>query len=176
MTPFELQLALQPSPTWTGEYVLDFDEVLARGPSKPLSDKDEEVEEGDPDRPIFSLITGKYRHAKRYGGEILGASFFCFLLTENTTENDQPAPPSSSSAVVLRDQDGTVTTLRDSAAGVLFPTLCDLLEAESFFCEGEFLQSRTFRGLETRAGLDPPNVLQQGRSGIARGYGDDYRA
>lgn len=39
---------------------------------------------------------------------------------------------------------------------------------------GEFLQSRTFRGLETRAGLDPPSILQQGRSGIARGYGDDH--
>lgn len=39
---------------------------------------------------------------------------------------------------------------------------------------GEFLQSRTFRGLETRAGLDPPSILQQGRTGVARGYGDDH--
>jgi hypothetical protein len=55
-------------------------------------------------------------------------------------------------------------------------SLYDLPEAESSSHKGEFLQSRTFRGLETRAGLDPPNVLQQGRSGIARGYDDDYRA
>jgi len=41
---------------------------------------------------------------------------------------------------------------------------------------GEFLQSRTFRGLETRAGLDPPSILQQGRTGVARGYGDDHQA
>jgi len=137
VTPFELQLALQPSPTWTGEYMLDFDDVLARGASKPSSDQDEE---GDPDRPVFSLITGRYRHAKRYG------------------ENDRlPAPPLSSSALVLRDQDRTIATLKDTAGG-------------------EFLQSRTFRGLETRTGLDPPSVLQQGRSGIARGYDDDYRA
>ena len=68
VTPFELQLALQPSPTWTGEYVLDFDEVLTRGASKPSSDQDEE---GDPDRPMFSLLIGRYRHAKRYGGELL---------------------------------------------------------------------------------------------------------
>ncbi|KAI0290206.1 putative diphthamide synthesis protein-domain-containing protein [Russula brevipes] len=136
VTPFELQLALQPSPTWTGEYVLDFDEVLARGSPKPSSDEDEE---DDPDRPVFSLVTGRYRHPKRYG------------------ENDRtPAPASSSSALILRDQDGTVV-LKDSAAG-------------------EFLQSRTFRGLETRAGLDPPSILQQGRSGIARGYGDDHQA
>lgn len=28
--------------------------------------RDEDPEE-DPDRPMFSLVTGKYRHAKRYG-------------------------------------------------------------------------------------------------------------
>ncbi|KAF8500350.1 diphthamide biosynthesis protein [Russula emetica] len=140
VTPFELQLALQPSPTWTGEYVLDFDEVLVRGASKPSSDQ---VEEDDPDRPMFSLITGRYRHAKRYG-----------------------------------DQGYTIATLKDTAAGVPFSLLCDLPEAltESSSCKGEFLQSRTFRGLETRTGLDPPSVLQQGRSGIARGYDDDHRA
>jgi len=138
VTPFELQLALQPAPTWTGEYVLDFEQVLARR-EPPQHEDGEDVEDGDIDRPAFSLVTGKYRHAKRYGV-------------------DEPKPaqkPSSSSAVILRDQNGTVSTLRDSAAG-------------------EFLQSRTFRGLETRAGLDPPGVLQQGRSGIARGYGDDH--
>jgi len=59
-----------------------------------------------------------------------------------------------------------------------FLSSCDLPEAlaESSSCKGEFLQSRTFRGLEARAGLDPPSVLQQGRSGIARGYDDDHRA
>ncbi|KAI9461404.1 diphthamide biosynthesis protein [Russula earlei] len=137
VTPFELQVALQPSPTWTGEYVLNLEEVLTRRPPEPSLEEDEEE---DLDRPVFSLVTGRYRQAKRYG------------------ENDRtPVPTSSSSALILRDQDGTVTTLKDSAAG-------------------EFLQSRTFRGLEPRAGLDPPSVLQQGRSGIARGYGDDHRA
>ncbi|KAI9451826.1 diphthamide biosynthesis protein [Lactarius psammicola] len=141
VTPFELQLALQPSPTWTGEYVLDFDQVLAREPPKHSSpDVEEDDEDDDPDRPVFSLVTGKYRHAKRYGA---------------TEDDPTPAQDPSSSALILRDQDGTVSTLRDSAAG-------------------EFLQSRTFRGLETRAGLDPPSILQQGRSGIARGYEDDH--
>ncbi|KAH9975018.1 putative diphthamide synthesis protein-domain-containing protein [Lactifluus volemus] len=139
VTPFELQLALQPAPTWTGEYVLDFDEVLTRGPPKPSSDEVSDEDEDDSERPVFSLATGKYRHPKRYG-----------------EDNSTPAPiSSSSSALMLRDQDGTVAVLKDSAAG-------------------EFLQSRTFRGLETRAGLDPPSLLQQGRIGIARGYGDDH--
>jgi hypothetical protein len=69
VTPFELQLALQPSPTWTGEYVLDFDQVLARESGQ--HSRDEGDEDGDPDQPVFSLVTGKYRHAKRYGGEWL---------------------------------------------------------------------------------------------------------
>ena len=37
-----------------------------------------------------------------------------------------------------------------------------------------YLQSRSFRGLETRVGEDAPSILEQGRSGIARGYMDDH--
>jgi diphthamide biosynthesis protein 2 len=115
VTPFELQLALQPSPTWTGEYVLDFDEVLTRGP--PKSSSDDVDEDDDPDRPVFSLVTGKYRHAKRYGGERLSST--CSLFSWKTVTEDDPTPAlaSSSSAVTLRDQDGTVAILKDSAAG-----------------------------------------------------------
>lgn len=93
-----------------------------------------------------------------------------------TVEESTPAQESSSSspsAIILRDQDGTISTLRDSAAGMLHSIL-QICPAELLPYEGEFLQSRTFRGLETRAGLDPPSVLQQGRSGIARGYEDDH--
>jgi hypothetical protein len=37
----------------------------------------------------------------------------------------------------------------------------------------EFLQNRGFQGLETRIGRDMPSVLEQGRTGIAKGYEDD---
>jgi hypothetical protein len=37
---------------------------------------------------------------------------------------------------------------------------------------GEFLHSRSFQGLEQRLGKDEPAVLEQGRSGIAKGYED----
>ncbi|KDQ53934.1 hypothetical protein JAAARDRAFT_418001 [Jaapia argillacea MUCL 33604] len=53
--------------------------------------------------------------------------------------------------VVLRNQDNAVGLLGDSAGA-------------------EFLQSRTFQGLERREGEDAPSLLEQGRSGIARGY------
>jgi diphthamide biosynthesis protein 2 len=38
----------------------------------------------------------------------------------------------------------------------------------------DFLQNRSWKGLERRLGEDPPTRLEQGRSGIARGYGDDH--
>jgi diphthamide biosynthesis protein 2 len=62
---------------WTGEYMLDFEEVLTRGPPVPSPDDNEEV---DTDRPEFSLVTGRYRHAKRYGGELPCALSFVFYF------------------------------------------------------------------------------------------------
>jgi diphthamide biosynthesis protein 2 len=125
VTPFELELALQPSPTWTGEYVLNFNEVLARRPTKATSDKVDEGGDGDedPDQPVFSLVTGKYRHARRFGGERLLRAPWLFSVFNRGSGDDSSAPglESSSSAVVLRDQDGTVAILKDSAAGNVLP-------------------------------------------------------
>jgi len=36
----------------------------------------------------------------------------------------------------------------------------------------DFFRERIFQGLEQRLGQDAPAVLEQGRSGIARGYRD----
>lgn len=147
VTPYELQIALQPEAVWTGEYVLDFDRLLSKDDNSQTHPdradgmaEDDVSDTNDPDQPVFSLVTGKYRHAKRYGDD-----------------HTQPGAIENSSAVILRNQDNTVATLKDSAAG-------------------EFLQSRTFRGLETRVGIDAPSVLEQGRSGIARGYADDHHS
>ncbi|PCH34780.1 diphthamide biosynthesis protein [Wolfiporia cocos MD-104 SS10] len=145
VTPYELEVALQAEQSWSGRYVLDFDKLLAEHRQRPdgtsssvLSYHEQENE--DIDQPVFSLVTGKYRHAKRYGAE---------SQSDIVGEVD-------SSAMVLRNQNNVVATLADSAAG-------------------EFLQTRTFRGLETRIGEDAPSLLEQGRSGIARGYQDDHR-
>lgn len=35
---------------------------------------------------------------------------------------------------------------------------------------GEFLQTRSWQGLEQRLDMDEPSVLEQGRDGIAKGY------
>ena len=57
-----------------------------------------------------------------------------------------------SSAIVVRNRDGTLAKLSESSAA------------------GQFLQSRSYRGLDARVGVDAPSVLEQGRSGIAKGY------
>ena len=100
MTPFELEIALQAQLSWTGRYVLDFGQLLAEhknaqtatGPSSCLGHDfreialiivtlDEENGEEDPDKPMFSLVTGKYRQAKRYGGELSNLTRPSCILT-----------------------------------------------------------------------------------------------
>ncbi|KAJ7119648.1 putative diphthamide synthesis protein-domain-containing protein [Mycena epipterygia] len=138
ITPYELEVALQAEQSWTGRYVLDFEKLLSESGAEAA---DSPPDSDDPDQPVFSLITGKYRHAKRFGGPGKG---------KETTA----AEPSSS--VILRNQDNAVA-LPDSAAAL-------------------FLHERTYRGLEARVGEDAPSILEQGRSGIARGYADDHHA
>lgn len=60
-------------------------------------------EEQDADRPTFSLITGTYRQAKRFG----------------PSSSDTAAPLADGenpAAVVLRNQDSALSVLADSAA------------------------------------------------------------
>ncbi|KAJ7854318.1 putative diphthamide synthesis protein-domain-containing protein [Mycena olivaceomarginata] len=146
ITPFELEVALRADRSWTGRYVLDFEKLLAESKSDgedappPPPDSDSDAD-NDPDQPVFSLITGTYRQAKRFGLPSKG--------------KDTAAAPSPSDEVILRNQD-TAVALKDSAGA-------------------QFFQERTFRGLEARVGEDAPSVLEQGRSGVARGYGDDHR-
>ncbi|KAG6839166.1 hypothetical protein C0991_005310, partial [Blastosporella zonata] len=149
VTPFELEVALQSAPNWTGRYVLNFESLLSEAPEVHAEegikdDREPGTQSGDEDdqdldRPVFSLVTGTYRQAKRYGAG------------ENSPPDDITS--GTDSVVVLRNQDSAVAKLADSAAGM-------------------FLQTRTYQGLETRVGEDAPSVLEQGRSGIARGYRD----
>ncbi|KAF9221158.1 diphthamide biosynthesis protein [Gyrodon lividus] len=136
ITPYELEIALQAEGAWSGRYVLDFERLLAEYSG---NDDGNNGEDRDPDQPTFSLISGKYRHARRFGAP-------------ETQLDDANA---HQNAIVLRNQDGTLTTLSDNAAAM-------------------YLQSRSYQGLDVRAGEDAPSILEQGRSGIARGYSDDH--
>ncbi|KAG8695187.1 Diphthamide biosynthesis protein 2 [Ceratobasidium sp. 395] len=137
ITPFELEIALGEDRSWTGEYVLDFDRILKGRESQGAVIPEKELNsEDDPDRPAFSLITGTYRHAKRYGDP-----------------RDSAVTDPSESAVTLRNNEGALSRVSASVAS-------------------DFLHARAFQGLEQRLGQDAPSVLEQGRSGIAKGYKD----
>jgi len=139
-----LEVALGVGRGWTGEYVLDFEKVLVESAymdernGSSNSDEDEDGKE----RPVFSLLTGTYRHPKRYGDG-----------DAHQPQIEDPSSKPSSSAIILRNQDSAVVQ-SDSAAG-------------------QFLQQRTYQGLDIRLGQDAPSMLEQGRSGVARGYQDD---
>jgi diphthamide biosynthesis protein 2 len=64
VTPFELELALT-SKAWSGDYVLDFTTLLSTS-SFGQDFVDPNADEIDEDGPIFSSVTGTYRHPKRY--------------------------------------------------------------------------------------------------------------
>ena len=137
-------------------------------------DNDKEDEEDNGDRPVFSLVTGTYRHPKRYGGG--GETFFSdpFLKLTNFSEDQQPQIGGTSvaqSAVILRNQDSAIAQL-DSAAGKFsftFPCVCSFAPLTVIFPGHQ----RTYHGLDMRIGQDSPSILEQGRSGVARGYQDD---
>ena len=104
------------------------------------------------------------------------------------SEHQQPQIDGTSSdaqsAVILRNQDSAVAQL-DSAAGRFYgpfffrapssspSILVFLLSPMTIIFPGQFLLQRTYQGLDMRIGQDAPSVLEQGRSGVARGYKDD---
>lgn len=156
MTPYELEVALEEEPSWLARYILEFDHLLTLNAGKinGTESKDntstDALEQGhtpgeDSEEPTFSLITGTYRHVKRYPN-----------LRNSNHDVVSARVTSSDSTLVLRNQSTTVTGLAtDSAAA-------------------QFLQGRTYRGLEPRLEEDNPSILEQGRTGIARGYQADF--
>ncbi|BGP08710.1 Diphthamide biosynthesis protein 2 [Rhodotorula toruloides] len=146
VTPFELELALT-SKAWTGDYILDFAQLLessdfgqdAGTVEVEQGEEDEgEAEAEDGEAPVFSAVTGTYRHPKKYYQR-------GFKDADDLT--------SQASALAIRDQSSAVARVLGSAAG-------------------EYMSTRTYKGLEPRYGQDAPAVLEMGREGgIARGYG-----
>ncbi|CAG8792687.1 19317_t:CDS:10, partial [Dentiscutata erythropus] len=106
VTPFELEIALNPSKQWTGEYITDFQQLLS-------ADFQPESE----DEPHFSLVTGKFKQSRRYA----------------LKDSSQDDATNNVTDLTLRNQHTSISTVLNSAAG-------------------EYLNSRTFRGLEQKIG------------------------
>lgn len=113
ITPYELEVALQAEQSWTGKYVLDFEKILAKygyGHEEANALERDRDEDEDEDSPIFSLVTGKYRHAKRFGP------------TLSPEVSNVMSSTTSSTALVQRNQDSALALLSDSAAGEFVPS------------------------------------------------------
>ena len=98
------------------------------------------------------------------------------ILSEDQQSQIGGTSSAAQSAVILRNQDSVITQL-DSAAGKFsftrlfshFPCVCSFAPLTVIFPGYQ----RTYHGLDMRIGQDAPSILEQGRSGVARGYQDD---
>lgn len=136
---------------------------------------DPENDEDDAEGPVFSTVTGTYRHPKRYfANGVAGMSYVSPRYDSCADEcfTDANDLESQASALSIRNTSSAVARVLGSAAGMYYsihPPQCTDFDLPS----GEFLSNRTYKGLEPRYGMDAPAVVQDGRSGIARGYGDE---
>jgi diphthamide biosynthesis protein 2 len=131
-------------------------------------DDDQEDGEDNDDRPVFSLVTGTYRHPKRYGGGGEAFPRLPFLKLKILSEDQQPQIGGSSSgaqsAVILRNQDNAITQLDRGKFSFThlssrFPCVCSFTPLTRIFPG----QQRTYHGLDLRIGQDAPSILEQGR-------------
>ncbi|CAG8461635.1 1987_t:CDS:10 [Acaulospora colombiana] len=134
VTPFELEMSLDPSKEWTGEYTTDFRQLLLSGHNAQENSRTKAVEDmgfnDQDDVPHFSLVTGKLK------------------------KEDVVSTLEGITDLTLRDKNTSVSTVLSSAAG-------------------EFLNSRTFRGLEQNIGETEVQIAEEGRKGTAMGYSDE---
>ncbi|KAL7419521.1 Diphthamide biosynthesis protein 2 [Cryptotrichosporon argae] len=150
ITPYELTLALQgEGHTWDpANWTLDLGTVLETAHATAPA------EVADIDAPQFSLINGAYRTVRHFGNARDAASLQAHAGQGVEGEgNAERALVHSANALSLRNQDFSLSRIEKVGSG--------------------YLAERAWRGLEPRVGMDAPAVLEQGRSGIARGYTEE---
>ena len=76
-----------------------------------------------------------------------------FFKNGQQTSSKQTEPTEGMAALTLRNNDFTLSKLESAGSN--------------------YLASREWKGLEARYGMDEPAILEEGRSGIARGYGEE---
>ncbi|KAK5724642.1 Diphthamide biosynthesis protein 2 [Elasticomyces elasticus] len=174
ITPFELEVAMQDDDrrVWGGEWVADYGALLERerkgvsgggkaheqdGGTSTVRGGDWDEQPSDDEPPEFDLRTGKYvSHSRPMGRPKQIASV---RPTADSTE-----PPKTSSALIQRSTKNDVASIN----GTLSPA-------------AEFLRNkRTWQGLGTdyheiayerdEAGAIRGAGMEEGRSGVARGY------
>ncbi|ODN78024.1 diphthamide biosynthesis protein 2, variant [Cryptococcus amylolentus CBS 6039] len=147
ITPWELSLALQgEGHEWAPEkWTLDLGKVLEDAKAK--ADEDDDKSETQSNHSTSSDEAPKF-------------SLITGTYRTKKRFNDESAGPASTNQIESGIQD---LTLRNQTF-----SLSKLESAGS-----SFLASREFKGLEVRYGMDEPSLLEEGRSGVARGYTEE---
>ncbi|KAI8979525.1 diphthamide biosynthesis protein 2 [Mycotypha africana] len=142
VTPFELELALiSRGKEWTGDYETDFSKLLPQLRTDDFTYDEEREYDGSSDEEAhFSMVTGQYISRP-----------LSYALRHKETDSSGEALTSKLTDLTLRNKETSISVLLNSTAG-------------------EYLKNRTFRGLEPHIGEDEAAAVQEGRSGIARGY------
>lgn len=156
VTPFEVLTAFK-GREWTGEYVLDLEKVYGQAQEIDIAEKEKKSKnnnqsDDDDDEPHFSLMTGgliskRKAYDPRNKFENSNNDDEKALITSN----NQSSNDANEGIVTVRNADGTLTKVMESAGAA-------------------HLATRSWRGLEQRLGVDEPAPLEIGRSGIAKGY------
>lgn len=151
ITPYELQMALSDELSWTGNWIVDFKQVLDlnEDDGNDLNKESENVKEDvDDDAPEFDVVTGRYvstsRPLRRYIQHLE-------IEEDEKNEDEKSLVKKFSSQVAIK---GTVST---SAIA---------------------LQGREWKGLgsdfQQDEEIDEEGALvEEGRGGVARGYDFD---
>ncbi|EJU04151.1 diphthamide biosynthesis protein [Dacryopinax primogenitus] len=146
ITPYELEIALNSEPSWSNRYLLDFQQVLSEASQRP-------------DPPDTQKLKDE----------------------EDEDEDEDEEPMFSLTTGKFRKAKKFSVghpdpSLDDQPGALQLRSRSDALQGYIPDAGGQFLAERTFRGLDRRLGQDAPGLLEEGRSGIAKGYEDGHRA
>lgn len=163
VTPFELKLALKKQVEWSGgEWMLEFDRVLSMkddDDEQEQSDQDETQAEDEDEAPEFDPVTGRY---------VSSRPLFQSLKTrkQHVDVEIEGTKPSDSAIISTNGNAGQLST-RGSAH---YSTAAAYLQTRAFWRGlGSDFNDETDEEKKEEAEAEGAK-LEEGRSGIARGY------
>ncbi|WVF70225.1 diphthamide biosynthesis protein 2 [Kwoniella sp. CBS 6097] len=147
ITPWELELALQgPDHVWAPEkWTLDLSKVLEDAQERSSAEKSDKQNGIDNDEEDDDEVEFSI---------ITGKMRTKKKFNNGSSATDSSEIPSEGiQSLTLRNQNFSLVRLESAGSN--------------------FLASREFKGLEPRYGMDEPSLLEEGRSGVARGYTEE---
>lgn len=149
ITPYELDMALNPMVTWTGQWVTDFEKMLEEESDAGTNSEEESPKsqtlEGEDEAPEFDSVTGRYVSTSRPLRQIQHLE----IDAVPNVNSDGQLVKAFSKTVAIK---GTVST------------------------SATYLQNREWTGLgsDFTSDVDEEGALvEDGRGGVARGYDFD---